>query len=42
MPEVDPYNYPFLQKNETMYLSTISIGFIMQANKISSHHKQAI
>lgn len=24
--QTDPYNYPFLQKDQTMYLSTISIN----------------
>ncbi len=25
----DPYNYPFIQKDNTMYLSTISILFFL-------------
>jgi hypothetical protein len=24
--QTDPYNYPFLQKDQTMYLSTIGIN----------------
>ena len=32
----DPYNYPFLQKTETMYLSTISTSYLIQAKWISS------
>jgi len=27
----DPYNYPFIQKGNTMYLSTISTSFPNQA-----------
>ncbi len=33
---VDPYNYPFLKKDETMYLSTISNCPIMQQRMTSS------
>jgi hypothetical protein len=30
----DPYNHPFLQKDNTMYLSTISNFFLIQPNRI--------
>lgn len=32
----DPYNYPSLQKTQTMYLSTISNSILTKANKTSS------
>lgn len=34
----DPYNYPFLKKDETMYLSTISNPLFIQLKMISSLH----
>ena len=34
---VDPYNYPFLKKTETMYLSTISTCFLIQAKMTLNH-----
>ena len=35
----DPYNYPYLQKTQTMYLSTISNLYLMKVSKISNPHK---
>jgi hypothetical protein len=32
----DPYNYPFIQKGNTMYLSTISTSLIMNQQKMTS------
>lgn len=37
--QTDPYNYPFLQKDQTMYLSTISINiFNVQVKMILNQH----
>jgi hypothetical protein len=47
--QTDPYNYPFLKKDETMYLSTICKCIEMQlkmtlslrmANTIDNHHSK--
>ena len=35
MSSTNPYNYPFIQKDNTMYLSTISTPPYIQPNKIS-------
>ncbi len=32
----DPYNYPFVQKDNTMYLSTISTSKFIQLKMISA------
>lgn len=35
MNSTNPYNYPFIQKDNTMYLSTISTSLFIQPSKIS-------
>lgn len=38
---VDPYNYPFLKKDETMYLSTISNCLLIQPRMTLSRHSHS-
>ena len=35
----NPYNYPFIQRDNTMYLSTISNFPLIQASKTSTHSR---